>query len=386
MNTPEPRPTVSETTARPRKWWSTWRGVVVAVLIGAVVGVLLAVIPVPMVIYKPGPTLNVLGSQGGEPIISYEGQQSADDDPAEGELRMVTVSEQGGPGTRVSVMDLLLASMNSGYSIYKYSQLYGPQTTADEVQQANQAQMTSSHSTATVAALEYLGYDLPSVITIEDVAEGVPAASVLEPADILVSMQVAGGPVVPMDQPGSPFAFLGGVTPGTTVDVTVERAGEQMTLPVETVAPEYPNTDGALLGIVLSFDIDVPVEVNIHLENIGGPSAGMIFALGIIDEMADTDMTGGQSIAGTGTMGYDGRVGAIGGIVQKMHGALRDGSEWFLAPAANCGAVVGNEPKGLTVVAVSNLEDAVAAVTAIGQGNTDALQSCGAYLEAQPAQ
>lgn len=117
-------------------------------------------------------------------------------------------------------------------------------------------------------------------------------------------------------------------------------------------------------------------KVTITPGDVGGPSAGLMYTLGIIDMLTPRQETGGLTIAGTGTMESDGTVGAIGGIRQKMIGARRDGAEWFLAPASNCDEVVGHVPEGMRDVAVSTLDEAYRALVAIGEGDTDGLQQC----------
>ena len=120
------------------------------------------------------------------------------------------------------------------------------------------------------------------------------------------------------------------------------------------------------------------VEVSMHVDDIGGPSAGMMYALGVIDKLTPQDETGGLTIAGTGTIDADGTVGAIGGIRLKMLGARRDGATWFLAPEENCAEVVGHVPDGLRDVSVSTLEEAYEALVAIGKGEGDTLPHCSA--------
>lgn len=120
------------------------------------------------------------------------------------------------------------------------------------------------------------------------------------------------------------------------------------------------------------------VSVTMHVDDIGGPSAGMMYALGLIDKLTPADETGGKIIAGTGTMAKDGKVGAIGGIRMKMLGAKRDGATWFLAPESNCDEVVGHVPEGLRDVKVSTLDEAYQALVAIGEGKGDALPQCSA--------
>ena len=139
---------------------------------------------------------------------------------------------------------------------------------------------------------------------------------------------------------------------------------------------ENPEGEGSRLGIALKLEFDFPVDVEIKIDNIGGPSAGMIFALGIMDRLTEPDEANGHIIAGTGTMNPAGTVGAIGGIRQKLYGAKRDGANFFLAPESNCDEVIDNVPDGLQVIAVETLEDAWTAVIAIGSDSAQDLPTC----------
>ena len=117
-------------------------------------------------------------------------------------------------------------------------------------------------------------------------------------------------------------------------------------------------------------------KVKLNIDNVGGPSAGMIYTLGIITSLTATDEAGGKNIAGTGTIEKDGTIGAIGGIQLKMVGAQRDGASYFIAPESNCDEVVGHIPDGLKVYAVSTIDQAYKAVVAIGAGDMVGLKTC----------
>lgn len=122
-------------------------------------------------------------------------------------------------------------------------------------------------------------------------------------------------------------------------------------------------------------------KISLHIEDIGGPSAGMIYSLGILNKINKYDITGGKTIAGTGTIDEKGNVGAIGGIQLKMLGAKRDGATWFLAPESNCDEVEGHIPSGLRVVKVATLDDAWKALESIRSGkNVKNLPSCSAKI------
>jgi PDZ domain-containing protein len=163
------------------------------------------------------------------------------------------------------------------------------------------------------------------------------------------------------------------VKAGNPVSITVRRSGSETTLTVPTRSYEGRRT---VLGIRVDLSIDPPFDVRIRIDNIGGPSAGMMFALGVVDLLSPGDLTGGRHIAGTGTIADSGQVGAIGGIQQKLVGARRVGARWFLAPADNCGDIAGQVPAGLRVVPVHDLHQARLAVERIAAGDTDELASC----------
>lgn len=361
--------------------WRSWTLPTLIIAAAVAIGLAISLLPLPFVVYSPGPTFDVLGTQNEQRILEVEG---ADFEP-QGQLRMVTISEQGGPGSTVTAATLLHALVTPGYAIRPYDSVYPRGVTAEELKQVSDSQMRSSHSTASVAALEQLGYDLPTVITVLGAAEGSGAEGKIAEGDRLVSIEVPGLGTFPMDTPSAPFALMRQVPAGTTVRVTVERGGVELVEEVVTGAlPEgTKNPEGSRLGVILDLDIDMPLEVLFHLEKVGGPSAGMIFALGIIDELEGGTLTGGKVIAGTGAMHYDGTVEPIGGVEQKMYGALRDGAEWFLAPASNCDSVVGNVPDGLNVGAVGTLAEAVDAVRKIASDQGDSVPTCEAILAAQ---
>lgn len=131
-----------------------------------------------------------------------------------------------------------------------------------------------------------------------------------------------------------------------------------------------------MIGVFLSIDYELPVKVTINAGGVGGPSAGLMFGLAIHDVLTPGAATGGQVIAGTGTLDPDGVVGPIGGIRQKMVGARDDGAQWFLAPADNCAEVAGSVPDGLRVVKVGTYAEGVSALKAIGTGTGDSLATC----------
>lgn len=358
-NAPDDEPATGEVIT-PRALTTAVATVVLALLLAAG-----ATIPLPYAITSPGPTVDTLGEVDGTPLIDVEGAEVY---PTTGELRLTTVSTSGGPGYPVTLGDVLRAWASGARSVVPVETIFAPQDTRDEIDELNQAEMISSQENATVAALEELGYEVPTTLTVAEPVDGTGAQGVVRADDVITTLDGA-----PMTSFSVLSAAMDEVTPGDTIRLGVTRGGEPYELEVVTT------DDGngrALIGVLIDPTFDLPVDVSIQIENIGGPSAGTMFALGIIDRLTPEDEAAGQVIAGTGTMDLTGQVGPIGGIRQKLVGARRDGAAWFLAPADNCDEVVGHVPDGLTVVRIGTLEEARDAVAAIGSGDGAELEGC----------
>lgn len=355
--------------ASPRNVTLSVAMLVTAVLLGGLV-----VLPAPYAVSSPGPTRDTLGEESGTPLISIEGAETY---PATGELRLTTVSTTGGPGYPSNVVDVLRGWWDSLTAVRPVEEVFPPDVSQDSLKEQNQAAMVSSQENATVAALEELGHEVPATMVVAGAEEGSGSDGVVEEDDVLVSLD--GTALTSFTQLTE---LLRDIEPGTTVRLGVVRADEDLELEVVTGEREG---GGSRLGVlvdprfelpVIDPEIGEPVEVTIQIEDIGGPSAGTMFALGIIDRLTPEDEAQGAVIAGTGTMDASGEVGPIGGIQQKLGGAVRDGATWFLAPEGNCDEVVGHVPDGLRVVSVATLHDAREAVVAIGAGEADGLPTC----------
>lgn len=344
----------------------------VSVLLTALLGAAALVLPTAYAVRLPGPTEDTLGTQTvGEGDDAREEQlvhvEGAPTYPSTGELRLTTVSVGGGPVSDVFAGDALLAWVSPARAALPASVVFPQEVTRQEQEEQSAAQMTSSQEAATAAALTELGYDVPATLTVAGAVEDAPAAGVVAAGDVIRSLD--GRAVASYAEL---LDLLSGVTPGDDVVLGVERDGRARDLTITTT-----EGDGrAALGVYVAADYDFPVDVTIRIEDIGGPSAGMMFALAIVDELTPEDELDGAVVAGTGTIDVDGAVGRIGGIVQKLRGAERDGAEWFLAPADNCDEVVGSVPDGLRVVKVATLAEARDAIEAIGAGQGDGLPTC----------
>jgi len=323
---------------------------------GVIVAIVIAVlVPVPYVILGPGPTLNTLGKVSGQPLISIAGRTTY---PTTGHLNMVTIGSQGGPGNNINIFTALAAWLNPHEAVVPESELYPPNQTAEQTQQQDTEEMTNSQQTATAAALTEL--HIPYQIIVAQTVKGDPAYGVLRAGDVITA--VDGTPVT--SQPNL-TALINAHPAGTVLTLTILRDGKTQTVKVAT---KLVNGD-KLIGVEIG-SFKFPFTVKITVGDIGGPSAGMMFALGIIDKLTTMNLTGGKFIAGTGEITPAGQVQAIGGIQQKMIGARQAGATIFLAPASNCSDVEGAVPAGLQVVKVSTLSQAVNDLEAIKAGHS----------------
>jgi PDZ domain-containing protein len=336
-----------------------------SMLLTVLLGAALTVLPAPYLVSAPGPTADVLGKQGGTALITVTGATTY---PTTGQLRLTTVSAVGTPGYPALAPAVIRGWLSRTQAVQPIETEVATGQTQKQLDAANAAEMISSQENATVAALTELGYEVPATLAVAGTVTGSGAEGRLLTGDVILALD---GTALP--DYGSLVAALRAITGGSTATVTVQRDGTRVDVPVVTSARDG---GGAQLGVYIDPKFDPPVDVKISIDGIGGPSAGTMFALGIIDRLTPQDEANGQVIAGTGTIDVTGEVGEIGGIRQKMAGARRDGARWFLAPAGNCSEVVGHVPDGLRVVRVSTLHEAREAVIAIGKGDGASLPTC----------
>jgi PDZ domain-containing protein len=319
-------------------------------------------LPVPYVRLVPGPVTDTLGAAGGKPLIEIKGHDVAT--TTSGHIYLVTVGEYGGPGQDLSALSVLKGWWDDTEAIVPTRVLYGPDETAQQVQKQDAAQMDMSQENAKVAALRYLGYQLQPGVLVAGLADSSAADGKLEVGDVIVDAD--GARVSNTDQL---LAITKKHSVGDEITLRVNRDGQTVDVPV-TLGKALSSSGGPSIGISVVDSFTKPFEIDIRLNDVGGPSAGMAFALGIIDKLSAGDLTGGHSIAGTGTIDADGDVGAIGGVQQKMVGARDAGATAFLVPAGNCAEASAAVPKGLRLVKVSTLSGAVSAIKALADGGS----------------
>ncbi len=343
------------------------KAVLAAFFVALVVMVIGSVVHLPYAVMSPGPTQDTLGTSGAQnkPIIAISGLPTY---PTDGTLRFTTVRVEGGPGYPVDAWDILQAWVDPARDVFPVDDVFDPQVTQEQVAEANAVQMEGSQEEATAVARRALGQEVPTHVAIAGITDSSKAKGLLKVGDRLDSID--GEPVTTTQALRD---ALQKKKPGESVSLTVTRAGKEVTVDVPTVEGQGGRT---ALGVLLGLDHDFPAKVTIDAGAIGGPSAGLMFSLGIYDKLTPGPLAGGHQVAGTGTIDDEGKVGPIGGIRQKLAGARSDGAAYFLAPADNCNEVVGHVPDGLDVFKVGTFAEARTAVEEIGQGKTGSLPRC----------
>lgn len=341
-------------------------------LVGAVAGaVLLGISPSPYVVERPGPVYDVLGTTRVDdksvPVIDISGEKTF---RTTGTLDMLTVYVDGSPQSRLSWIEVAGSWFDPSRAAVPLDELFPGGETQHQSDAESALDMTNSQQDATAAALSALKIDYTTSVQVAQVIKNTPAAGKLKAGDVLLT---ANGEKVT----GLTMLQQTIIANGTDRPVTlgIRRSGKQQTLEITPVINAQSKKPA--IGVYTGSSYTFPFDVKIQLQDVGGPSAGMMLALGIYDKLTPGALAGSAHIAGTGTIDPSGAVGAIGGIRQKMYGARDDGAGWFLAPASNCNEVTGHIPGGLTVVSVKTLDNALAAVKAIASGgSTSGLARC----------
>ena len=348
-------------------------GGVIALAVALVVLLIITFLPTSYVIQRPGPVYNTLGTAAAAdgaqvPLISVEGAKTF---PTEGALDLLTVQVIGNRERTPSWFELAVAWFDPSRAVLPIDAVFPQGQSSEQRDEQSAAMMVDSQKEATAAALTEIGYDVGARLTVYSFTEDSASKGILEEGDVILSADARSVTGV------GELREIVADGEGAPVELVILRDGEKQTVPVTPTETQVDGETAWLIGITLMNDFDFPIDVTIQLNNVGGPSAGMMFALGIIDTLSPGELNGGKKVAGTGTIDAAGVVGPIGGIRQKLWGAADAGAEWFLAPESNCDEVVGHIPGGLRVFAVGTLDDALEALEAIAEdGALDALPTC----------
>ncbi|MFT3900713.1 MAG: PDZ domain-containing protein [Gordonia sp. (in: high G+C Gram-positive bacteria)] len=346
---------------------------VTAALIGLFVFLGMTV-QVPYVALGPGPTVNTLGNveisdgkapdgkklERTVPVVDIQGVPT---DPTNGHLNLTTVSVTDD----IRLFDALSLWASREYSLTPRESQYPPGRSREQVKERNTAQMTGSELTAQAAALRQV--HRPTKLAITSVGKGGPSDGLLRKDDEVRA--VAGTPVSTVEEMQQAVREH---KPGEKIDVDVVRDGQPQRVTITLGKVE--GTDKAGQPKTVSFldvapavvNADPAMKITMNVGDIGGPSAGLMLSLAIVDRLTPGSLTGGKFIAGTGTITDDGKVGPIGGITHKMAAARDAGAETFLVPADNCGEAMSDVPKGLRVVKVDTLPGAIDSLNAVNAG------------------
>lgn len=327
----------------------------VTVLLGALITALLSIgvvaAPIPYVVLGPGPTVDTLGKEDDKEVIQVTGRETS---TSKGQLRLTTVGVQ----PDVKLLTAIAGWFSDDEAVVPRELIYPPGQTEKEVDERNAEDFAASQTSAETAALRKLGY--PVQVTVKSVREDGPSAGLLRVGDVITS--VDGKPVTSANRLTE---LIRSEPVGTRLDVGYQRDGAPGTVSITTRASE----DGhPRIGVEIEQKQPHPFELKIDLDDIGGPSAGLMFALGIIDKIDPEDLTGGRIIAGTGTIDDEGLVGPIGGIPQKLVGARKAGADAFLVPVDNCAEALRTAQPGLPMYRVATLDDALAALEKLRTG------------------
>ncbi|MGY5029654.1 YlbL family protein [Streptomyces sp. 900116325] len=337
-------------------------------------------IPVPYSEMSPGPTVNTLGKVAGDPVLQISGHRTY---KTSGNLNMTTVRVTGAD-YNMNLVEAVYGWLAHDSVVVPHDTLYPGGKTEEQSTQENAEEFSQSQESAKVAALTELGIPVTSRVVVSTVIKDSPAQGKLHAGDVIKAVD---GTAV--EQPEDVAKFVTKHKPGENVTFTVipaktaaaaEKAGKQPegTEKITITTKRAPKENRAIVGIQAGTDHTFPFEIDIKLADVGGPSAGLMFSLGIVDKLTPGQLTGGKFIAGTGTIDDQGKVGPIGGINMKLVGARNAGARYFLTPGDNCKAAASDTPGGLTLVKVKTIDDAKKSLEKIRVGDTAGLPSCSA--------
>lgn len=322
-------------------------------------GLLLSAVTVPYVALGPGPTFDTLGEVEGKQVVDIKSTDGVAGDvthPTSGHLNMTTVSQRDG----LTLGQALVLWMSGRDQLIPRELVYPPDKSKDDIDEENTTDFKRSEDDAEYAALSYLKY--PKLVTVESVEEKGPSAGKLERGDAIDMVNNVEVPNLEAFQ-----EILKNTKPGEQIVIDYRRKNAPPGTALITLG-EHPEREQGYLGVGV---LDAPwalFDIEFNLANIGGPSAGLMFSLAVVDKLTTGELNDGKFVAGTGTITADGKVGSIGGITHKMLAAREAGATVFMVPADNCAEALTAHEDGLQLVKVDTLTAAVDALNAISAG------------------
>ncbi|MCZ4510675.1 MULTISPECIES: PDZ domain-containing protein [Streptomyces] len=337
-------------------------------------------INVPYSEMSPGPTVNTLGEHDGEPVLQISGRKTY---ATTGHLNMTTVRVTSAD-YKMNLVEAVYGWLAHDNKVVPHDTLYPNGKTEEQSTQENAEEFSQSQESAKVAALKELDIPVKSWVIVSTVVKDTPAEGRLHAGDVIKAVD---GTTV--KAPDDVAKLVTKHKPGEKVVFTIVPAKEQAAaekenrtatkteeITITTAKSDDTGEQRAIVGISAGTDHTLPFTIDIKLADVGGPSAGLMFALGIVDKLTPGNLTGGKFVAGTGTITDDGKVGPIGGIEMKTVGARAKGAQYFLTPEDNCAAASRDVPEGLTLVKVDTIDDAMSALKDIRGGKTADLPKC----------
>lgn len=305
---------------------------------------------------------DTLGPGRAEPVNSVIAVTGHPSYPPQGKLFYTTVSVR----ERVNPYEALAGWLDPTVDVIAEQQVRGT-VPPDQFKKQNVEAMADSKTTAEVLALRQLGYtDLGAGAEVVEVQPGLPAAAVLKANDVIVtidgkSISTSGDAVTAIRARGA----------GETIRLAVRRDDGK---PFDTEAVLGRAEDGKpLLGVRLSTKIKLPFEIRIDSGRVVGPSAGLAYALELLDVLTPGELTGGSSVAATGELAPNGAVGAIGGVAQKTVTVKRSGANVFIVPKENEAEARAHAGSRLQILGVSSFQEALQALGSLSGSNAMAL-------------
>lgn len=337
-------------------------------------------IPVPYSEMSPGPTVNTLGNHDGEPVLQISGRRTY---ATSGNLNMTTVRVTSAD-YRMNLVEAVYGWLAHDNKVVPHDTLYPDGKTEEQSTQENAEEFSQSQESAKVAALKQLGIPVTSWVIVSTVVKDSPAEGKLHAGDVIKAVDDTA-----VKEPADVAKLVTKHKPGQKVVFTIVPAKEQAAaekahktatktekITITTATSDDSGAKRAIVGISAGTDHTFPFTIDIKLADVGGPSAGLMFSLGIYDKLTPGSLTGGKFVAGTGTIDDNGKVGPIGGIEMKTVGARDKGAQYFLTPAENCSAAAKDTPGGLRLVKVDTIKDALSALKDIRSGDTADLPKC----------
>ncbi|MGK0540347.1 YlbL family protein [Propionimicrobium lymphophilum] len=329
-----------------------------------VCSLIIGLTPIPFVSWQPGQTIDVFGSDNNGRLVQVEGIKTYD---TTGELIVPTVSVTSSQ-TFLSLPQAVISYFKKDSSVLPRDYVYplepskSGKDTKNRLEDERNKQMSDSQDAALVAALSLAGQPVQQTVKVKRVSSSGPAADKLNAGDTVRSLNG-----IEVKTKTDSQAIIKGLRPGDELEIALTRQGEALTVKISTVAGNE-NPQAARIGAEFEDSYQHPASAKYRInKDVTGPSAGLLFALGIYDSITPEDIIAGRSISGTGKISPSGDVRAVGGIRQKIFAAESAGAEYFLVPAGNCADI--DTETSMKLIKVSKLDDAVSSLKLLEDPN-----------------